>query len=152
MYVKPVLLSCLNAVASCVCSVQQNDQVPCDQPLPLHGYDIYHLSAKGGIWLQGHHCAAGEENNAGSSRTVDVGVDEIHLMTILLFLSRQLAKKVNNVETSWALGATFDYFRNLNIHWGQLAVAAAGTERDSPSLWGVPSSDPPLDQPPPTQP
>lgn len=29
---------------------------------------------------------------------------------------RQLAKKVNNVETSWALGATFDYFRNLNIH------------------------------------
>ncbi|XP_049596070.1 ectonucleoside triphosphate diphosphohydrolase 5 [Syngnathus scovelli] len=27
----------------------------------------------------------------------------------------QLAKKVNNVETSWALGATFDYFRNLNI-------------------------------------
>lgn len=29
---------------------------------------------------------------------------------------QQLAKKVNNVETSWALGATFDYFRNLNIH------------------------------------
>ncbi|KAL6105705.1 entpd5 [Pungitius sinensis] len=28
----------------------------------------------------------------------------------------QLSKKVNNVETSWALGATFDYFRNLNIH------------------------------------
>uniref|UniRef100_A0A8D3DBE0 nucleoside diphosphate phosphatase n=1 Tax=Scophthalmus maximus TaxID=52904 RepID=A0A8D3DBE0_SCOMX len=28
----------------------------------------------------------------------------------------QLAKKVNNVETSWALGATFDYFRDLNIH------------------------------------
>uniref|UniRef100_A0A8C4F3N3 nucleoside diphosphate phosphatase n=1 Tax=Dicentrarchus labrax TaxID=13489 RepID=A0A8C4F3N3_DICLA len=28
----------------------------------------------------------------------------------------QLAKKVNNVETSWALGATFDYFRNFNIH------------------------------------
>uniref|UniRef100_A0A674N9A4 nucleoside diphosphate phosphatase n=1 Tax=Takifugu rubripes TaxID=31033 RepID=A0A674N9A4_TAKRU len=28
----------------------------------------------------------------------------------------QLAKKVNNVETSWALGATFDYYRNLNIH------------------------------------
>ncbi|KAG7466411.1 hypothetical protein MATL_G00164590 [Megalops atlanticus] len=28
----------------------------------------------------------------------------------------QLAKKVNNVETSWALGATFDYFHNLNIH------------------------------------
>ncbi|XP_061552134.1 ectonucleoside triphosphate diphosphohydrolase 5 [Phycodurus eques] len=28
----------------------------------------------------------------------------------------QLAKKVNNVETSWALGATFDYFKNLNIH------------------------------------
>ncbi|KAG9336447.1 hypothetical protein JZ751_002794 [Albula glossodonta] len=28
----------------------------------------------------------------------------------------QLAKKVNNVETSWALGATFDHFHNLNIH------------------------------------
>uniref|UniRef100_A0A8C7DEH6 nucleoside diphosphate phosphatase n=1 Tax=Oncorhynchus kisutch TaxID=8019 RepID=A0A8C7DEH6_ONCKI len=28
----------------------------------------------------------------------------------------QLAKKVNNVETSWALGATFDHFNNLNIH------------------------------------
>ncbi|KAF7704391.1 ectonucleoside triphosphate diphosphohydrolase 5 [Silurus meridionalis] len=28
----------------------------------------------------------------------------------------QLTKKVNNVETSWALGATFDYFNNLNIH------------------------------------
>ncbi|XP_062863601.1 ectonucleoside triphosphate diphosphohydrolase 5 [Trichomycterus rosablanca] len=28
----------------------------------------------------------------------------------------QLAKKVNNAETSWALGATFDYFHNLNIH------------------------------------
>ncbi|XP_056151453.1 ectonucleoside triphosphate diphosphohydrolase 5 [Lampris incognitus] len=28
----------------------------------------------------------------------------------------QLTKKVNNVETSWALGATFDHFRNLNIH------------------------------------
>ncbi|KAF5909719.1 ectonucleoside triphosphate diphosphohydrolase 5, partial [Clarias magur] len=27
----------------------------------------------------------------------------------------QLAKKVNNFETSWALGATFDYFHNLNI-------------------------------------
>lgn len=30
--------------------------------------------------------------------------------------AQQLAKKVNNVETSWALGATFDYFRDLNIH------------------------------------
>lgn len=28
----------------------------------------------------------------------------------------QLAKKVNNAEASWALGATFDYFHNLNIH------------------------------------
>ena len=28
----------------------------------------------------------------------------------------QLTKKVNNVETSWALGATFDHFHNLNIH------------------------------------
>ncbi|XP_062393357.1 ectonucleoside triphosphate diphosphohydrolase 5-like [Sardina pilchardus] len=28
----------------------------------------------------------------------------------------QLAKKVNNVETSWALGATFDHFNNFNIH------------------------------------
>ncbi|KAJ8009481.1 hypothetical protein DPEC_G00089330 [Dallia pectoralis] len=28
----------------------------------------------------------------------------------------QLTKKVNNVETSWALGATFNHFRNLNIH------------------------------------
>ncbi|KAG7461283.1 hypothetical protein MATL_G00208410 [Megalops atlanticus] len=28
----------------------------------------------------------------------------------------QLTKKVNNVETSWALGATFDHLRNLNIH------------------------------------
>lgn len=28
----------------------------------------------------------------------------------------QLAKKLNNVETSWALGATFDHFHNLNIH------------------------------------
>ncbi|XP_017567265.1 ectonucleoside triphosphate diphosphohydrolase 5 [Pygocentrus nattereri] len=28
----------------------------------------------------------------------------------------QLTKKVNNVETSWALGATFDFFHNLNIH------------------------------------
>ncbi|XP_041827015.1 ectonucleoside triphosphate diphosphohydrolase 5 isoform X1 [Melanotaenia boesemani] len=28
----------------------------------------------------------------------------------------QLAKKVNNVETSWALGATFDFFRDFNIH------------------------------------
>ncbi|KAJ8341594.1 hypothetical protein SKAU_G00338850 [Synaphobranchus kaupii] len=28
----------------------------------------------------------------------------------------QLTKKVNNVETSWALGATFDHFRKMNIH------------------------------------
>uniref|UniRef100_A0A7N8XEF7 nucleoside diphosphate phosphatase n=1 Tax=Mastacembelus armatus TaxID=205130 RepID=A0A7N8XEF7_9TELE len=28
----------------------------------------------------------------------------------------QVTKKVNNVETSWALGATFDFFRNLDIH------------------------------------
>uniref|UniRef100_A0AAY4B0P1 nucleoside diphosphate phosphatase n=1 Tax=Denticeps clupeoides TaxID=299321 RepID=A0AAY4B0P1_9TELE len=28
----------------------------------------------------------------------------------------QLTKKVNNVETSWALGATFDHLHNLNIH------------------------------------
>ncbi|XP_071768550.1 ectonucleoside triphosphate diphosphohydrolase 5 [Centroberyx gerrardi] len=28
----------------------------------------------------------------------------------------QLTKKVNNVEASWALGATFDHFRNLKIH------------------------------------
>uniref|UniRef100_A0A672N608 nucleoside diphosphate phosphatase n=1 Tax=Sinocyclocheilus grahami TaxID=75366 RepID=A0A672N608_SINGR len=28
----------------------------------------------------------------------------------------QLTKKVNNVETSWALGAIFDHFHNLNIH------------------------------------
>ncbi|XP_076834246.1 ectonucleoside triphosphate diphosphohydrolase 5 [Brachyhypopomus gauderio] len=28
----------------------------------------------------------------------------------------QLTKKVNNVETSWALGATFNHFYNLNIH------------------------------------
>ncbi|XP_023684146.1 ectonucleoside triphosphate diphosphohydrolase 5 [Paramormyrops kingsleyae] len=28
----------------------------------------------------------------------------------------QLAKKVNNVEMSWALGATFDYFKHLHIH------------------------------------
>ncbi|KAM9553853.1 ectonucleoside triphosphate diphosphohydrolase 5-like isoform 3-T3 [Salvelinus alpinus] len=28
----------------------------------------------------------------------------------------QLTKKVNNVETSWALGATFKHFQNLKIH------------------------------------
>ncbi|KAG5846958.1 hypothetical protein ANANG_G00120480 [Anguilla anguilla] len=28
----------------------------------------------------------------------------------------QLTKKVNNVEASWALGATFDHFHKLNIH------------------------------------
>ncbi|XP_038818576.1 ectonucleoside triphosphate diphosphohydrolase 5-like [Salvelinus namaycush] len=28
----------------------------------------------------------------------------------------QLIKKVNNVETSWALGATFKHFQNLKIH------------------------------------
>ncbi|KAL0967700.1 hypothetical protein UPYG_G00255740 [Umbra pygmaea] len=28
----------------------------------------------------------------------------------------QLTKKVNNVETSWALGATFDHFHKLKIH------------------------------------
>uniref|UniRef100_A0A8C4DA40 nucleoside diphosphate phosphatase n=1 Tax=Dicentrarchus labrax TaxID=13489 RepID=A0A8C4DA40_DICLA len=28
----------------------------------------------------------------------------------------QLTKKVNNVESSWALGATLDYFHNLKIH------------------------------------
>ncbi|KAJ8410143.1 hypothetical protein AAFF_G00201240 [Aldrovandia affinis] len=28
----------------------------------------------------------------------------------------QLTKKVNNVEASWALGAAFDHFKNLNIH------------------------------------
>uniref|UniRef100_A0A8C1FYX6 nucleoside diphosphate phosphatase n=2 Tax=Cyprinus carpio TaxID=7962 RepID=A0A8C1FYX6_CYPCA len=28
----------------------------------------------------------------------------------------QLTKKVNNVETSWALGAIFDHFHKLNIH------------------------------------
>uniref|UniRef100_A0A8C9ZL12 nucleoside diphosphate phosphatase n=1 Tax=Sander lucioperca TaxID=283035 RepID=A0A8C9ZL12_SANLU len=28
----------------------------------------------------------------------------------------QLTKKVNNVEASWALGATLDHFHNLNIH------------------------------------
>lgn len=33
-----------------------------------------------------------------------------------VFDGQQLAKKVNNVETSWALGATFDFFRNFNIH------------------------------------
>lgn len=53
---------------------------------------------------------------------------------------QQLAKKVNNVETSWALGATFDYFRNLNIHWGALVVTSAGTERDNLSPLGFPSS------------
>lgn len=30
----------------------------------------------------------------------------------------QLTKKVNNVETSWALGATFNHFQNLRIHRG----------------------------------
>lgn len=28
----------------------------------------------------------------------------------------QLTKKVNNVETSWALGAMFKHFQNLKIH------------------------------------
>lgn len=42
------------------CSLQQNDHIPCYQPLPLHGFDIYHLSAKGGLWLQGQHCPSGE--------------------------------------------------------------------------------------------
>lgn len=41
---------------------------------------------------------------------------ETRRLTLLRPSARQLAKKVNNVETSWALGATFDYFRNLNIH------------------------------------
>lgn len=59
---------------------------------------------------------------------------------------------MNNVETSWALGATFDYFRNFNIHWGQLAVSAASTERDSLSLCGFPSCiHPPSVLPPHTQ-
>ncbi|GLD74890.1 ectonucleoside triphosphate diphosphohydrolase 5 [Lates japonicus] len=29
---------------------------------------------------------------------------------------RRLTKKVNNVEASWALGATLDHFHNLKIH------------------------------------
>lgn len=28
----------------------------------------------------------------------------------------QLTKKVNNVEASWALGATLDHFHNLKVH------------------------------------
>lgn len=74
-HVKPVLMPCLKPVAFCVCSVQQNDQIPCYQPLPLHGYDIYHLSAKGGLWLQGQHCAAGEQMN-GSHR--DTKYEKLH--------------------------------------------------------------------------
>lgn len=41
-----------------------------------------------------------------------------NLMVILCLLSvyvLQLAKKVNNAEASWALGAIFDYFHNLNV-------------------------------------
>lgn len=41
---------------------------------------------------------------------------------ILEFLSSdfssQLTKKVNNVESSWALGAALDFFHHLTIHWG----------------------------------
>lgn len=144
-YVKTVLMSWLKPVAFCVCSVQQNGQIPCNQPLPLYGYDIYHLSAKGGLWLQGQHCAAGKQirtRGRESERslkyenlyakwcavfhcifkigiTLSVGkclclahINERHFCHSV----QQLAKKVNNVETSWALGATFDYFRNLNIH------------------------------------
>lgn len=48
-------------LAVCVRSVQQNDQIPRHQPLPLHGHDVHHLSAEGGLWLQGQHRVAGEE-------------------------------------------------------------------------------------------
>lgn len=59
MYVSKVTLG--TSVTVSVCSVQQNDQIPRYQPLPLHGHDVHHLSAEGGLRLQGQHRAAGEQ-------------------------------------------------------------------------------------------
>lgn len=60
MYIsKPSLRTC-GTIS--VCSVQQNDQIPRHQPLPLHGHDLHHLSAEGGLRLQGQHRAAGEQS------------------------------------------------------------------------------------------
>lgn len=106
--------------------MQQDDQVPSHQPLPLHGYDIYHMPVEGGLWLQGQHSAAGETvrnrslGTQGGDRHQEVNRSKLNMMVYFVcFFScsdPQLAKKVNNVETSWALGATFDHFNNLNIH------------------------------------
>lgn len=62
MYVSKATLG--TSVTVSVCSVQQNDQIPRYQPLPLHGHDVHHLSAEGGLRLQGQHRAAGEQKPA----------------------------------------------------------------------------------------
>lgn len=98
--------------------MQQDDQVPSHQSLPLHGYDIYHLPVEGGLWLQGQHNAAGEIGTGHWAQKVGDRHQDVNKskLNIVFCSAPQLAKKVNNVETSWALGATFDHFNNLNIH------------------------------------
>lgn len=58
---------------------------------------------------------------------------------------QQLTKKVNNIETGWALGATFHLLQSLGLsHWGQaltLRPAFAnnlfkGRREDSVVFWG----------------
>ncbi len=78
-------MSWLKPVAFCVCSVQQNGQIPCNQPLPLHGSDIYHLSAKGGLWFQGQHRAAGEQIRAKEMQSMKVNkTNDVQFYIVLL--------------------------------------------------------------------
>lgn len=91
MYVSP-LTSCLKPVAFCVCSVQQNDQIPCHQPLPLHGYDIYHLPAKGGLRLQGQHCAAGKRIRVGT--TVDSACGSLNMNSSDMILPSMILMEI----------------------------------------------------------
>lgn len=118
-----------------VFSMQQNDQIWRHQPLPLHGYDIHHLPAKGGLWLQGGHCAAGKRQNSVHDLKCWRKYSHAVLTENLLFSSTagQESEQRGDELGPWCdlrlLQKLQHPLRTAGSRW-------AGTERDSLSLWG----------------
>lgn len=93
------------------CRVQRRVRRSSAEPLPLSGPGL-HLSPAAGARLPSTQAIQGELPVSLLSIPLK---PSIRLTSLTLSVS-QLARTINQVETSWALGATFHYIESLKAH------------------------------------
>lgn len=96
-------------------SVPDGGDPAATQPLPVPGPHLRQLAAPG-AWLPRGQSAEGRDPGVLPPCPSRARVCLPHTCAPLPTCLFKLTRKIDNVETSWALGATFHYIDSLSRH------------------------------------